>query len=124
MPPSACVACASIGMGPQQVCIELVPGLPPVIVDTEPGMTAEEAEQRAAVQAGLADMNPRRLGLKEIFPSWAFPGSWNTREEPQARTGCNVEVRSAELDFSFDSVPCVCSLRRAHPAHGTWSGQL
>ncbi len=71
-------------------------GAPAVSVEGPPGMTpaqAEEAEERAARRQGLSMMDPRRRLLKEIYPAWADPTCWASREELKAKTGYALEVK-------------------------------
>ena len=55
---------------PTQSCIELVPGLPPVVIDVPSGSTPEQAQARAAVMAGLLRRDPPRRKLKDLYPDW------------------------------------------------------
>ncbi len=55
---------------PTQSSFELVPGLPPVVIDVPPGFTPEQAQARAAVIAGLIRRDPPRRKLKDLYPDW------------------------------------------------------
>ncbi len=85
-------AAARAAAGPKKVTFELVPDMPPVAAELEPGMTMAEAEERATVQACLQLMQPRKRALKELYPAWANPTCWGSPAELQRQTGCSLEV--------------------------------
>ena len=55
-----------VAAGPQQFAVQLMPGMPPVMVHAVPGMTAQQVEQQAVKQAGLTCMNPGKPDLADI----------------------------------------------------------
>ena len=89
-----------VAAGPRQAKFPPEPGAPAVSVEGAPDMTpaeAEEAEERAAIRQGLSMMNPRRRLLKEIYPAWADPTCWASRDELKAKTGYALEVTHLAL---------------------------
>ncbi len=96
-----------VAAGPRRAESAPEPGSPPALVDGAPGSTtaaqaeeqaehraAEQAEHGAAERAGLALMNPRRRLLKDIYPAWADPRTFASREELKAKTGYALQVRA------------------------------
>ena len=61
---------ANVIAAPRRCSFELLPGLPPVVVDVPPGVTLAEAEERAAELAGLHLSNPPRRVAADIYPDW------------------------------------------------------
>ena len=94
-----------VAAGQRQAESSPEPGSPPPLVDGAllpsldgaPGSTTaaqtEQAEDRAEERAGLALMNPRRRLLKDIYPAWADPRTFASREELKAKTGYALQVR-------------------------------
>ena len=86
-----------VAAGPQQIAVQLITGTPPVMVDAVPGMTAQQAEQQAAEQAGLTCMNPVKPELADIFPPWANP----TSEQLSAMPGYESKVQPPYVASAF-----------------------
>ncbi len=77
---------APVAAGPQQIAVQLIPGTPPVMVYAVPGLTAHQAEQQAAKQAGLTRMNPGKLDLADMFPAWVDPTSEELSTMPDSES--------------------------------------